>query len=277
MNHHQSFFQTQCNRLSLAPGFSPVNRHANGERAASAAFLAPEAVETAVHATPVFHTGLKPGANEILPSRRQSACHRVLPMCLAALVGFVFTSNFGRCEDVITITREVPVLGSTKPIPVSLEGFSGEVADALRFDLAVQGFAFVTPATAQYQISGGNNGNVSGRVVDLISKQTKLSRTYNGATNAAKPTPLPTTLSGHHRGKKRIGGTKIAFKSQSQRQRRNLRRRFRRPRRAARHLRQCDCGQARLGARPFGAVLHQLCAATIRTSSITVCPPASGA
>jgi len=133
-------------------------------------------------------------------------------MCLAALVGLVFTTNFARGQNVITITREVPVLGSTKPIPVSLEGFSGDVADALRFDLSVQGFAFVTPATAQYQISGSNNGNVSGRVVDLISKQTKLSHSYSGASLRRQMHAFADDIVLAITGKKGIAQTKIAFK-----------------------------------------------------------------
>ena len=200
------------NCLSLAPGFSPVNQQAIDERAASAAFDVPEAVKTAFLPPPDLHTGLKPGANEILPSRRHSACHRVLPMCLAVLVGLVFTTNFARCQEEITITHQVPVIGSTKPIPVSLEGFTGEVLDALKFDLYVQGFSFVAPAAAQYQISGGNNGNVSGRVVDLISKQTKLAHSYSGATPRRQAHAFADDIVEAITGRKGIAQTKIAFK-----------------------------------------------------------------
>ena len=56
---------------------------------------------------------------------------------------------------------EVPVVGNSKPIPVSLDGFSGEVADVLKFDLYVQGFSFVAPDAAQYQISGSSRGQRS--------------------------------------------------------------------------------------------------------------------
>jgi TolB protein len=72
--------------------------------------------------------------------------------------------------------------GLTPPIPVALEGFSGEVADVLRFDLYVQGFSFVTPDAAQYVISGSNDGNVQGRVSALASKIPLLARSYTGAS-----------------------------------------------------------------------------------------------
>ena len=53
--------------------------------------------------------------------------------------------HFSRGQDEIQIQKQIDVLGQTKPIPVSLEGFSGEVADVLKFDLYVQGFSFVAP------------------------------------------------------------------------------------------------------------------------------------
>jgi TolB protein len=130
-----------------------------------------------------------------------------LPVLLAATL---FDS--AHCQEEITITREVPVIGSTKPIPVSLEGFSGEAAEVLKFDLYVQGFSFVAPAAAQYQISGSNYGSVHGRVVDLISKQTKLSRGYTGAALRRQAHAFADDVVQAITGKKGIAQTKIAFK-----------------------------------------------------------------
>ena len=84
-------------------------------------------------------------------------------------------------------SREINVtgtiaLGMTKPIPVSLDGFSGEVESVLKFDLYVQGFSFVTSDAAQYQISGSNSGNVVGQVTDKIARRAILPpRSYTGA------------------------------------------------------------------------------------------------
>src|SRR5258708_31568884 len=52
---------------------------------------------------------------------------------------------------------------SGKPIAISISGFSGEVDHALRFDLFVAGFTNEGPDSAQYVLSGSNNGTVQGR------------------------------------------------------------------------------------------------------------------
>src|ERR1017187_10236945 len=83
----------------------------------------------------------------------------------------IFAANFICGQDdqnQITITRPVATFGA-KPIPVSLDGFSGEVADVLKFDLYVQGFSFVALDAAQYQISGTAAGNIQGREIGRAS------------------------------------------------------------------------------------------------------------
>src|SRR5271155_4730553 len=90
--------------------------------------------------------------------------------------------NFASAQNEITITHDVPVLGNTKPIPVSLDGFSGEIESVLKFDLYVQGFSFVSSDAAQYQISGSNSGSVIGHVSDQFAKKEILSRGYTGAS-----------------------------------------------------------------------------------------------
>src|SRR5450432_4644175 len=80
-------------------------------------------------------------------------------------------------QDEIVITHQANTFGQ-KPIPISLEGFTGEVADVLKFDLYVQGFSFVAPDAAQYRISGSSVGNVQGALTDAVSRQMKFSRSY---------------------------------------------------------------------------------------------------
>ena len=115
-------------------------------------------------------------------------------------------------QEEIQIQKQIEVLGQTKPVPVSLEGFSGEVADVLKFDLYVQGFAFVGPDVAQYQISGSSAGNVQGRVVDRFSKNTLLSRGYTGTTLRRQAHAFADDIVQAVTGKKGIAQTKIAFK-----------------------------------------------------------------
>ncbi len=65
---------------------------------------------------------------------------------IALSVVLVAAAGTCRAQDdsgVIKIQKETTRPGLTPPIPVSLDGFSGEVADVLKFDLYVQGFSFV--------------------------------------------------------------------------------------------------------------------------------------
>ena len=74
-----------------------------------------------------------------------------LPMVLALVALHVSSAQ----EEInIVTTQTIP--GQAKPVPVSLEGFTGEVLEVLKFDLYVQGFSFVAPDAAQYRISGSS-------------------------------------------------------------------------------------------------------------------------
>ncbi|MDD5138857.1 MAG: hypothetical protein PHY43_01190 [Verrucomicrobiales bacterium] len=132
-----------------------------------------------------------------------------LPVLLA-----VVALNLSRAQEEINISTTIQVMGQTKPIPVSLEGFTGEALDVLKFDLYVQGFSFVAPDAAQYRISGSSAGNVQGHVTDVISKQTKFSRSYTGASLRKQAHAFADDIVETITGKKGIGQTKIAFKAQ---------------------------------------------------------------
>jgi TolB protein len=134
----------------------------------------------------------------------------VLPVVLAFIA-----LNFCRAQEEINIQSEITVMGQTKPIPVSLEGFTGEAAEVLKFDLYVQGFSFVAPEAAQYRISGSSAGNVQGYVTDTVSHQTKFSRSYNGASLRRQAHAFADDIVLAITGKKGIGQTKIAFKAQA--------------------------------------------------------------
>jgi len=117
-----------------------------------------------------------------------------------------------RGQNEINIEQNITVMGMTKPIPVSLDGFTGEVANVLRFDLYVQGFGFVSPDAAQYLISGSNAGNVQGRVTDRFSKSVLLARSYTGASLRREAHAFADDMVLAITGKKGIAQTKIAFK-----------------------------------------------------------------
>src|SRR5947207_9046412 len=103
--------------------------------------------------------------------------------------------------------------GTAKPIPVSMSGFSGEVAQVLQFDLYVMGFTFTGADAAQYLISGSNNGNVQGRVTDPHNQSTKLSKAYSGASARRQAHAFADDIVFAITGKKGIAGTMIAFKN----------------------------------------------------------------
>src|SRR5450432_4171166 len=123
--------------------------------------------------------------------------------------------SFCRAQEEINIQQQINVLGQTKPIPVSLEGITGEAADILKFDLYVQGFKFVAPEAAQYRISGSSAANVQGALTDAISRQTKFSRSYTGASLRRQAHAFADDIVLAITGKKGIGQTKIAFKAQA--------------------------------------------------------------
>jgi len=118
-------------------------------------------------------------------------------------------------QNEIVIKRSVSSIGNTKPVPVSIDGFGSDVTEILKFDLYVQGFTFVTPDAAQYQISGTSTGNVVGRVADRFAKSTILSRSYNGATLRRQAHAFADDVVQAITGKKGIAQTRIAFKVQS--------------------------------------------------------------
>jgi len=92
----------------------------------------------------------------------------------------------------------------------SLAGFSDEVTEPEVRPLR-QGFNFVAPDAAQYQISGSSAGSVQGRVVDRFAKSTLLSRAIPAHGAAAGAGVRRRHRPGHHR-QKRHRADKIAFK-----------------------------------------------------------------
>ena len=133
----------------------------------------------------------------------------LLKICLTISL---FAAAVAPGQNEITIQPELKVVGSTKPIPVSLDGFSIDVADVLKFDLYVQGFSFVAPDAAQYQISGTSAGSVQGRVVDRFAKSTILSRNYTGAALRRQAHAFADDIVQAITHKNGIAQTKIAFK-----------------------------------------------------------------
>ncbi len=114
----------------------------------------------------------------------------------------------------IKIEATIDVIGQMKPIPVALDGFTGEGAEVLKFDLYVQGFSFVSPDAAQYLIHGSDTGNLTGSVTDKFAKKVILARSYNGASLRVQAHTFADEIVETILNKKGIGKSRIAFKLQ---------------------------------------------------------------
>jgi len=85
----------------------------------------------------------------------------------------------GAAEPEITIKHTVDL---TRLVPIALEGFTGEVFSALKFDLEIQGFEITPSDKAQYLVSGSYGSNLVGYLQDRISKAWLLSKQYTGGS-----------------------------------------------------------------------------------------------
>jgi TolB protein len=127
-------------------------------------------------------------------------------ICLVGFGGYVVA------QEVIIPGQSGP--GAQPPTWVSMSGFTGEAASIIQFDLYVQGFNFTNSEGAQYLISGGNSGNLEGRVMDRYQKRTIVSKAYSGASIQREVHAFVDEFV-KAIGRIPIAETKIAFKSQA--------------------------------------------------------------
>ena len=90
----------------------------------------------------------------------------MLPVSLVTLSSLLIFSAGLIAQEEFDLFRS----GAAKRIPISLEGYSGEVILVLRFDLDIQGFEITTADKAQYLLSGNNTSSVVGRLTDRINR-----------------------------------------------------------------------------------------------------------
>jgi TolB protein len=128
-------------------------------------------------------------------------------------LGFAVLAVVGCRAQEITITNTINPFG-TKPVPISISGFTGEALDVLKFDLYVQGFSFVAPDAAQYQLTGSDAGAVSGTLKDKFSKTPVLAQQYSGGSLRRQAHALADDIVKAVTGMKGIGMGRIAYKSQ---------------------------------------------------------------
>ncbi|MSU21887.1 MAG: hypothetical protein EXS30_10890 [Pedosphaera sp.] len=115
-------------------------------------------------------------------------------------------------EDRLYIPKHA---SNTKPIPVTLSGFSGDADSVLRYDLEVQGCEIVSGDGAQYSVSGANSGQVQGELRDLVTKAVLLNNRYSGGSLRSQSHNLADDVIEKITGKPGISRYKIAFKGQA--------------------------------------------------------------
>ncbi|NBV25475.1 MAG: hypothetical protein EBS05_26645 [Proteobacteria bacterium] len=100
---------------------------------------------------------------------------RQFSLALAATAVAPFATSAQEPKFNVNVTGD-----GSKPIPISLSGFTGEVASALRFDLEVAGCAVVSPEQAVVLVHGSNGAKLEGYVSDR-QKNYLLTKAYTGA------------------------------------------------------------------------------------------------
>src|SRR6185312_16461775 len=66
-------------------------------------------------------------------------------------------------------------------VPMSLEGYSGEVLSALRFDLEIAGFEITSADKAVMLVNGSSSSSLIGRVTDR-NRKSLLAKEYTGGS-----------------------------------------------------------------------------------------------
>ena len=136
-------------------------------------------------------------------------------LCLAAAACALLGAGTAlRAQETITISKDAWTLNA-KPTLIAISGFSGEADQVLRFDLEVMGCKIVPAESAQYQVTGANEGRVEGRLIDLVSKAQLLGKAYAGGTLRRQAHALAddvvSLLPDHGMG---IAQTRIAYKAE---------------------------------------------------------------
>jgi len=134
------------------------------------------------------------------------------PLLLVALT-VCLSRTTGPLQAAAQDEREIEIdrLGA-KLIPISLEGYSGEVLSVLKFDLEIQGFEVTGADRAQYLVVGSNNSDVTGQVTDRANKTVLLSVKYTGGSPRSEAHSLTDAIVEKITGRKGIARTKVAFK-----------------------------------------------------------------
>ena len=133
---------------------------------------------------------------------------------LTLLAILLTTCALRAADENIQVSREVDSLGFTKPIPISLSGFSGEVSSTLQFDLFFMGFKIVPPAEARYQIQKNTAAGVGAQVTDPLQRKVIYNKAFTGGGPRQQTHALADDLAQSLTQKPGIAQTRLACKVQ---------------------------------------------------------------
>ncbi len=111
--------------------------------------------------------------------------------------------------------NELEVKGRVDPskaVPISLTGFIGEAEAVLRFDLYVAGFEFVAADKAKFTVTGSNNGDLTGRLLDAQKNQLFGQKYAGGGIRQQAHAFADDLLKQIYGQKAKIFSSKIAYK-----------------------------------------------------------------
>ncbi len=103
----------------------------------------------------------------------------------------------------------------TDPVPIQLEGFSGEALQILSFDLEVMGWEIVASGKGQFALTGGSDGGLRGRLVDRIGGNTLFSRQYSSGSVRQQAHALANAVVERVFRQQGIAHTRIAYKGRA--------------------------------------------------------------
>jgi TolB protein len=115
-------------------------------------------------------------------------------------------------QDPIIVQAERDDLGFFKPIPITINGFSGEALSVLKNDLTFMGFKFVSTEEARYVVNGSAGERVEGRVVERITSTQRLGKAYTGGSTRMQIHAFADDIARTLTGLPGIALSKIAFK-----------------------------------------------------------------
>lgn len=131
---------------------------------------------------------------------------------LLALISGASRGIWAQSTSEATPEIDITERAESQFIPISLEGYTGQVKRTLTFDLEIVGFKVVGSEEADYLLKGNNQGRLEGRLIDRLSGQSVFGKAYVGSQPRSQAHALADDVVEAVTSHPGIAQTKIAFK-----------------------------------------------------------------